>query len=148
MCDAGWRCGPLAGEARPTDHWLARVWEGGRNGHLVPPGLPSAGLLAPAQFPQARRCGPGGRVSGVESFVTQNFRGRGGSNGPLRSPWRWALEMVKDPERPFPLYLIQIITGNLADGHAFFFRGGTTGCMSVLVTFDPRIGQKKKISRI
>lgn len=61
--------------------WPARTWKGGRSGHLVPAGLPSAGFLVSARFPQAWRCSPGGRVSGVESFVTQNFRGGMGGGG-------------------------------------------------------------------
>lgn len=57
-------------------------------------------------------------------FCDAEFSGRAGSNGPLRSRWLWALEMVKDLEQPFPPYLLQIVTGNLADGHALFFWGG------------------------
>lgn len=95
----GWAVlGPTSGRERAAGRRGA--WKGGWTGHLVSPGLPSLGFFASARFPQGpldRGCrGRRGRVSGVESFVTQKIRGgvggRGGSNGSLRAWWRWALD--------------------------------------------------------
>lgn len=77
----GWLGGAVAHywerPGRPTG-----PWKGGWNGHLVPPGFPSAGSFrynpVSAGSSQARRRGRGGRVSGVESFVTQKIQGGGG----------------------------------------------------------------------
>lgn len=121
--------------------------------------LPPA-FFAPARLSQARRRGSRGRVSGVESFVTQKIRGGGGEGGTGRCVRggaglrRSRLNAVgrrqggsgSGAARPSSL-APDSHGGDLARAARCFGggRGSTTGCTSVLgsLTFDPGVGQRR-----